>query len=107
MHDTVGQSVPFLAHGSLAVFGALVHAAKSYRDGTSRNIVDFIALTFMSSFSGVIFSLVGLEFFGQSSYITLAMAGTGGFIGVEGMTFIITYLTGRFGVKINKDELSN
>ena len=104
MNEVIAPSAPFIAHGVLAIFGALVHAAKSYRDGTTRSIIDFIALTFMSSFSGVMFSLVGLELFGQSSYITLAMAGTGGFIGVEGMTFIIAYLTKRFGINIKSDE---
>lgn len=90
------QTTPYLAHGILAVFGAVVHASKSHRDGKSKTFIDFLTLTVMSSFSGVMFALIGFEVFGYESYLSLAMAGTGGFVGVEGMTFIITYLTDRF-----------
>lgn len=90
------QIQPFVAHGALAVFGAIVHASKAHREGTSKTFMDFIILTLMSSFSGVMFALIGFEMFGHESYLSLAMAGTGGFIGVEGMTMIVTYITARF-----------
>lgn len=97
MHDLINQQAqPYIAHGLLAVFGAIVHASKAHREGQSKNILDFLLLTVMSSFSGVMFAILGLEIFGTSSYLTLAMAGTGGFVGVEGMTFIVSYLTDRF-----------
>ena len=89
---------PYFAHGVLALFGAFVHAARAYRCGQSKSFIDFLSLTLMSSFSGVMFSLIGLEMFGEQSYITLAMAGTGGFIGVEGMTYVITYITNKFKI---------
>lgn len=76
------------AHAALAIFGAVVHAARAYRMGQSRSFVDFLTLTTMASFSGVMFSLLGLYMFGDQAYLTLAMAGTGGFLGVEGMTLI-------------------
>jgi len=94
MHDVLKQQAsPYIAHGLLAIFGAIVHAAKAHRENKSKTFADFAALTLMSSFSGVMFALIGLETFGQGSYIALAMAGTGGFVGVEGMTFVIGYLT--------------
>ena len=83
---------PYIAHGLLAVFGALVHASNAHRNGNTKNATDFLALAFMSSFSGVMFALLGLEMFGPVSYLTMAMAGAGGFIGVEGMTFVLIYL---------------
>jgi hypothetical protein len=46
----------------------------------------------MSSFSGVMFALLGLYMFGDSSYLTMAMAGTGGFLGVEGMTMVVDHV---------------
>jgi hypothetical protein len=92
MHE---QLSPYVAHGVLALFGALVHASKTYREGGTRNFLDFTALIVMSSFSGVMFALIGLEVFGPTSYLTLALSGTGGFIGVEGMTFVINYLVRR------------
>jgi uncharacterized membrane protein len=92
----IHQYSPFIAHGVLSFFGAVVHASKSYRDGHTKTILDFLALVIMSSFSGVMFALLGLEIFGVNSYLTMAMAGTGGFIGVEGMTFVVSYLTNKF-----------
>ena len=90
------QAQPFIAHGILAFFGAVVHASKAHRDGKSKNFLDFMLLTLMSSFSGVMFALLGFEMFGHDSYYSLAMAGTGGFVGVEGMTFVVSYLVKRF-----------
>lgn len=86
----------YVAHGALALFGAIVHAAKAYHDGTSRNLVDFCALVLMSSFSGVMFALLGLAYFGEDSYLTLALAGTGGYVGVEGMSLVISFFAKRF-----------
>lgn len=80
-------------HGGLALFGAIVHASKAHRAGESKTATDFIVLTIMSSFSGVMFSLVGFYFFGESQpYITMALAGTGGYLGVEGMAIIVDTL---------------
>lgn len=93
MQEALGQSAPFVAHGLLALFGAIVHASKSYRDGKSKTWIDHVLLLIMSSFSGVIFALLGLEWFGPNSYLSLAMAGTGGYLGVEGMTYIVSYFT--------------
>lgn len=76
------------AHAVIAVFGAIVHAANSYRNGTSKTWMDFFTLTIMASFSGVMFALLALYLFPTGGYLTLAIAGTGGFLGVEGMTII-------------------
>jgi hypothetical protein len=92
----IHQTTPFVAHGVLALFGALVHASKAYREGDTKNFLDFVALIVMSSFSGVMFALLGIQMFGADSYLAMAMAGTGGFIGVEGMTFVVSYLTNKF-----------
>ncbi len=90
MTDQAASNSPLIAHLIIAIFGAVVHAAKAYRLGTSKTWVDFFTLTVMSSFTGVIFSLMALHTLGpEQHYLTLAMAGTGGFLGVEGMTFII------------------
>lgn len=78
-----------IIHGILAFFGALVHALKAHRSGTTKSLVDFLALTVMSSFSGVMFAFLGLQMFPEHIYITLMLAGTGGFLGVEGMAIII------------------
>ena len=84
-----------LIHGIVAFFGAIVHALDAHRKGTSKTVLDFIVLTIMSSFSGVMFALLGLEWFGEGSYLTLAFAGTGGFVGVEGMTWVTNYIKSK------------
>jgi hypothetical protein len=74
-------------HGLLAGFGALAHAINAHRTGKTKGFLDFCLLTIMSSFSGVIFALVALHTF-DNQYITLAAAGSGGFLGVEGLTLL-------------------
>lgn len=96
MQEHVPAATPIIAHGIIALFGAFVHASRVYRNGGTKNALDFAILTIMSSFSGVMFSLLGLHYFGESSYLTLALAGTGGFLGVEGMTFVVTFIRDRF-----------
>ena len=76
-------------HGVLAFFGALVHASNAHRKGSSKTVVDFAILTLMSSFSGVMFALLGLYLFQDSVHLSMAMAGTGGYLGVEGMSIIV------------------
>lgn len=79
-------------HGFIALFGALVHALNAHRKGGAKSLLDVCILTIISSFSGVMFSLIGLHFFGQESYLTLACAGAGGFLGVEGMGLVVKIL---------------
>jgi len=85
-------STQIVAHGGLAFFGALVHASKAHRSGQSKTLFDFLILTLMSSFSGVMFALLGMYLFQDNAYLSMAMAGTGGFLGVEGMTIIVERL---------------
>jgi uncharacterized membrane protein YqgA involved in biofilm formation len=91
MHEPI-TTVQIATHGGLALFGAIVHAAKAHREGKSKTFLDFVTLTVMSSFSGVMFAFMGLYLFEHQAYLSMAMAGTGGFLGVEGMTFIIDKL---------------
>lgn len=87
-------------HGFVAVFGAIVHALNAHRHGQTKNALDIVALTFISSFSGAMFSFVALHVYGEISYLTLAIAGSGGFLGVEGMAFVLkvvkTSMTSNF-----------
>lgn len=81
---TLGLAVK---HGTVAVLGAVAHAINVHRNGQSKGLVDFFLLTVMSSFSGAVFALVSLNFF-QSEYLSLAAAGAGGFLGVEGLSLL-------------------
>lgn len=76
-------------HGLVALFGAIVHASRAHRTGKSRGFGDFAILIVMSSFSGLMFGLTALHFFPNDQYLSLVITGTGGFLGVEGMTLIV------------------
>lgn len=76
-------------HGFLALFGAITNAAKAHRNGTSKSFTDAMLITIMSTFSGVMFSLIGFHMFPDQQYLTMALAGTGGYWGVEGMAVIV------------------
>jgi hypothetical protein len=79
------------AHGLMAMLGALVHAANAHRTGVSKSFVDFVLLAFMSSFSGIMFFLVSTAFL-DSGYLTIALTGAGSYMGMEGLTWIISVL---------------
>lgn len=104
MHDSLGgiTATPLAAHGAVSVFGAVVHALNAQRNGETKNFVDVITLTVISSFSGVMFSLVGLHFFGEASYFTLAIAGSGGFLGVEGMGVVVRIVKRSLEVNLKR-----
>lgn len=78
-------------HGIMAFFGAVAHASQVHRTGESKGFWDFVILTLMSSFSGIVFALVALQVF-DNPYMTLAMTGAGGFLGVEGLTALSSSL---------------
>lgn len=89
-------------HGLMAFFGAIVHAAKAHRAGNSKTWLDFVTLTIMASFSGVMFALVGFAFFPESGYLRIAFTGMGGYLGVEGMTLIIERFRQLLNAKTEK-----
>ncbi len=80
-----------LKHGTLAVFGGVVHALSAYRRGETRGLIDIIVLATISSFTGVIFAFLALYLY-PNGYLTYAIAGMGGFVGVEGMSWITEFI---------------
>lgn len=98
MINVDSQYAPIAAHGIVAFFGAIVHALEAQRTGRSKSATDFFALVVMSSFSGAIFALIGLQFLPEQVYLTAALAGTGGYLGIEGMAYIIDFLKKRFKI---------
>lgn len=95
---TIGTIVK---HGILAFFGAMVHAISAHRSGKSKGIMDFFLLTVMSSFSGVIFALIALQFF-NNEYLSLAAAGSGGFLGVEGLSVLASKIRDQLASFLSK-----
>jgi len=82
----------FLIHAGAAFCGAVSHALNAHRNGKSKTFIDFVSLIFISSFTGSMFFIAGFHFLGGDSYLTIVLGGSGGWLGVEGMSFLITVL---------------
>lgn len=82
----------FLIHGLAAFFGALAHALNAHRRGESKTILDFTSLLLISSFTGSMFFLLGFHFLGRDSYFTIVLGGSGGWLGVEGMALLVSFI---------------
>jgi len=91
----------FVKHMLLASFGALAHAINAHRLGQTKGLMDFLLLTILSSFSGVMFALIAM-YLTHNEYMTLAAAGSGGFLGVEGLTLLTTKVRDTLADAITK-----
>ena len=101
MHEPV-TTTQIAIHGGIALFGAITHALQAHRKGESKSLLDFVVLTAMSSFSGVMFAIIGLQVFEHQAYLSMAMAGTGGFLGVEGMAVLVPLIIDKLRILIKK-----
>ena len=88
-HSTSVSISVLVKHGSVALVGGFAHAINKHRRGESKGFVDLIALSLMSSFFGLLFGFIALYLFNNNEYITLAMAGTGGWLGIEGISLLM------------------
>lgn len=70
-------------HFTIAFFGGLAHAINKHRNGESKTVVDFLLLTIMSSFFGVLFGFLAISLYPNNEYLTMAVAGSGGWFGIE------------------------
>lgn len=86
------QTAPFIAHGILAVFGAVVHALNAVKSGKSKTWADHLILGTVASFAGVMFGIAGIYWFGAGSYPALLVTGVGGYMGPQGMAYIQDYV---------------
>ena len=89
------STITLATHGVLALFWAIVHALDSHRKGNSKTLVDFIILVIMSSFAGVMFTIIWLHLFPASTYLIYAMSGTWWYIGIEWMSVLVKYLKSK------------
>lgn len=99
MNGTEQHIAQYVAHAGIAVFGAIVHALEAQRKGATKSMADFAALVIMSSFSGVMFALVAVTYLPNEVYLTTAIAGTGGYVGVEGLGLLVEVIKKKWGIK--------
>ena len=84
-----------LAHWLIALFWAVVHALGAHRSGKSKTFLDFIILIIMSSFTWVMFTFIAFHLFPSATYLLFAMSGTWGYLGVEWMSMVASYLKNK------------
>ena len=87
MHEPITTTV-VATHAGLAVFGGIVHALTAHRSGKTRGFMDIMLLAIISSFAGVMFAILATHYFPHQMYLSHAAAGMGGFLGVEGLSFL-------------------
>ena len=78
-------------HGIIAVFGGITHAINKHRMGQTKGVVDIFALAFMSAFFGVLFGFIALSTI-NNEYLTLSVAGVGGWLGIESKGLMIEFV---------------
>lgn len=79
-------------HAIIAFLAGVAHAlnerAGKKESSKWEKVGEFTASALIASFSGVIFGLFALQYFGEGSYLTLALTGSGGFIGAKALKVI-------------------
>lgn len=96
INNVEAASSPLVLHGIMAIFGAIAHALSAHRKGEVKSFVDFISLVVMSSFTGVVFVLIATAYIPEETYLIGAVAGTGGWLGIEGMAILLDYVQRKF-----------
>lgn len=93
------SSAAITKHGIIALFGGVANAINKHRTGESKGLLDFVALSLLSSFFGLLFGLIALSLGKNNEYLTLCAAGMGGWLGIEGAGIISSYIKKIFNVK--------
>jgi len=89
----------YLVFIAMAALGGLVHSLVEFRGGKTKGWKDFIALSVVSGFAGIMWSLLALTYFPNNIYLISFAAGMGGYLSVEGMALLM--------VTIKKKLLNN
>lgn len=93
-----------MKHGAIAFFGAMVQALIEHREGRSKTLTDFLILTVVGSFAGVMFGLFALNFFPNNLYVSLSITGAGAVLGKEGLKFLSHKILDMLSSAISKTK---
>lgn len=94
MHGSLPPINDIISYGVITMFSGL---AKALADGKKR-LWDIVTGVIISGFSGTMFAVASMAIFGDSHfYLTMVMAGSGGFLGVEGMNWLAERVKTKLG----------
>ena len=98
-----------IRHAMIAFFAGFAHALneKTYLEKKSwwSKAGEFVASMLVASFAGVVFGLLSIEYFGEGSYVALAVTGAGGFMGAKGLRAITNSLMGILKIALEKETI--
>ena len=101
--------VEIVRHAMIAFFAGVAHALneRGYLEKKSRMsmIGEFVASALVASFSGVIFGFIAITYFGEGSYIALAVTGAGGFMGAKGLRAVTNSLVNIVKISLEKETI--
>lgn len=88
------------------IFGAIVHATSQLKIARDTKVeftkIDFIILTIIASFAGLIFGLLASLFF-ETQIVVILFSAIGAFLGMAGLNKISNILLNALVSKVDKD----
>lgn len=94
-------SATTILHGLGAFAGALVNTLSKEQ----KTLGSFFVNLLVSSFAGFMFGLLAIHFFGQNENIIMMASGCGGYVGKEGLDFVLKRILLKFA-KSTIDEIT-
>lgn len=75
-----------------AIIGGVTHSLAEHRKGRVRSILDGLILSLISGFAGLMWGLLAVHFFNNDIVYIAFFSGLGGFMSLEGLALMATYI---------------
>lgn len=75
-----------------AIIGGVTHSLAEHRKGRVRSILDRLILSLISGFAGLMWGLLAVHFFNNDIVYIAFFSGLGGFMSLEGLALMATYI---------------
>lgn len=82
----------WIALGIWSMLGGVTHSLAEHRKGRVRSILDGFILALISGFAGLMWGLLAVHYFNNDIVYIAFFSGLGGFMSLEGLALIATYI---------------
>jgi hypothetical protein len=82
-----------------SALGGITHALVEKRKGGVKDLLDGFILALISGFAGLMWGLVAIKFYPNDVIMVSFASGLGGFMSLEGLAIMATYIKNKFYVK--------
>jgi hypothetical protein len=79
-----------------AWFGGITHTLVEFRKGNIPSRKDGFMLAFISGFAGAMWGLMAMKFFPNEIIMIMFASGFGGFMSLEGLAVMATFIRNKF-----------